>query len=208
MTRNRATNAIVRPHVRGSASLERSIVDLMSPASLYPSICEDEPVQRVIELLLRSLFHAAPGKLAETGRRTVLVHRREGAFLGCIRLNDILAVLAPRPRRETFAECLPGMFAARSKLLSGLTAGEILGEQRFVDVAAPLMEAVTLMLVDGILDIPVIDEGELVGMLTDRSFLLEIRDLVSGRGDRSCAALPSTAPYRLVQSAAPIGAVE
>jgi DNA-binding response OmpR family regulator len=165
-----------------SAPREKSIADLMVPASAYHRVYEDEPVQRVIEVLTQSLFHTAPGKVTERGRRSVLVYSRAGNFLGCIRLNDILDLLIPPSWKEAFVPFEPGMFLARCKLIGNVTAGEMLGEQRFVDVEAPLMEAVQLMVVDSLINIPVLKEGNLVGILTDRNLLLEICHLAT-RGD-------------------------
>ncbi len=163
-----------------AAPREKSIADLMVPASAYQRVYEDESVQRVIGVLTHSLFHTAPGKLTERGRRTVLVYSRENGFLGCIRLNDILDLLIPPSWKEAFVPFEPGMFLARCKLLGNITAGEILGEQRFVDVEAPLIEAVQLMVVDSLINIPVLKEGDLVGILTDRNLLLEICNLATG----------------------------
>ncbi len=159
------------------APREKSIADLMVPASAYQRVYEDESVQQVIKVLTQSLFQAVPGKLTEKGHRSVLVYSREDNFLGCIRLNDILDLLIPPSRKEDYAPFEPGMFVVRCKLLGSITAGEILGEQRFVDIEAPLMEAVQLMVVDSLINIPVLKEGELVGILTDRNLLLELCDL-------------------------------
>ena len=163
-----------------SAPREKGIADLMVPASAYQRAYEDESVQHVIEVLTQSLFHTAPGKVTERGRRTVLVYSRGGNFLGCIRLNDILDLLIPPSWKEAFVPFEPGMFLARCKLIGNVTAGEMLGEQRFVDVEAPLMEAVQLMVVDSLINIPVLKEGNLVGILTDRNLLLEICHLATG----------------------------
>jgi DNA-binding response OmpR family regulator len=160
-----------------SALHEKSIGDLMVPASAYQRVYEDESVQQVIKVLTQSLFHTLPGKLTEKGHRSVLVYSREDSFLGCVRLNDILDLLIPPSRKEDYAPFEPGMFVVRCKLLGSITAGEILGEQRFVDIEAPLMEAVQLMVVDSLINIPVLKEGELVGIPTDRNLLLEICNL-------------------------------
>ncbi len=162
-----------------AAPREKSIAHLMVPASAYQRVYEDESVQRVIQVLTRSLFYAVPGKLTRQGHRSVLVYSREGSFLGCIRLNDILDLLIPPSLKEAYTPFEAGMFLARCKLLGTITAGEILGEQRFVDVEAPLMEAVQLMVVDSLINIPVLKQGELVGVLTDRNLLLEICNLAT-----------------------------
>jgi DNA-binding response OmpR family regulator len=162
------------------APREKTIADLMVPASAYQRVYEDESIQQVIKVLTQSLFRPMTGKLTRQGHRSVLVYSREETFLGCIRLNDVLDLLIPPSRKETYAPFEPGMFLARCKLLGTITAGEILGEQRFVDIEAPLMEAVQLMVVDSLINIPVLRQGELVGILTDRNLLLEIRNLATG----------------------------
>jgi predicted transcriptional regulator len=73
---------------------------------------------------------------------------------------------------------------ARCKLFGAVTAGEMMGEQCFVELSAPLMEAAGLMAVDGLINIPVLREGELVGMLTDRNLLLEMCSLATGESAR------------------------
>jgi DNA-binding response OmpR family regulator len=163
-----------------AAPREKTIAELMVPASAYQRVYEDESIQHVLKALTHSLFRPVPGKLTRQGHRSVLVFSREETFLGCIRVNDVLDLLIPPSRRETYAPFESGMFVARCKLLGTITAGEILGEQRFVDVEAPLMEAVQLMVVDSLINIPVLKQGELVGILTDRNLLLEIHDLATG----------------------------
>ena len=162
-----------------AAPREKSIAHLMVPASAYQRVYDDESVQRVIQVLTRSLFYAVPGKLTRQGHRSVLVYSRDDSFLGCIRLNDILDLLIPPSLKEAYTPFEAGMFLARCKLLGTITAGEILGEQRFVDIEAPLMEAVQLMVVDSLINIPVLKQGELVGVLTDRNLLLEICNLAT-----------------------------
>jgi DNA-binding response OmpR family regulator len=162
------------------APREKSIADLMVPASAYQRVHEDESIQQVMKVLTQSLFRPVPGKLTRQGHRSVLVYSREETFLGCIRLNDVLDLLIPPSQKETYAPFEPGMFLARCKLLGTITAGEILGEQRFVEIEAPLMEAVQLMVVDSLINIPVLKQGELVGILTDRNLLLEIHNLATG----------------------------
>lgn len=163
-----------------AAPREKTIAELMIPASAYQHVYEDEPVRRVIKVMTQSLFHATSGKLTEKGRRSVLVFSRQEKFLGCIRLHDILDLLIPPARRETYQPVETGMFVARCKLLGQTSAGELVGEQSFVNVEAPLMQAVQHMVVDGLINIPVLKKGRLVGMLTDRNLLLEICNLATG----------------------------
>lgn len=187
----------VRGVVAGASATprEKTIAELMIPASAYQRVYEDDSVQRVLSVLTQSVFRTTPGKLTEPGHRTVLVYSRAGAFLGCIRVNDILELLTPPADKQSSSPSEAGIFVARCKLFGSMTAGEMLSEQRFVDVGAPLMEAVELMTGDNLINIPVLEEGELVGMLTDRNVLLEMCNLATGRGARwirtgAPAALP------------------
>jgi DNA-binding response OmpR family regulator len=187
----------VRSIIAGGAAAprEKTIAELMVPASAYERVYDDEPVKRVIELLARSLFQATPGKLTERGRRTVLVYSRKEAFLGCIRVNDILDLLTPAPGKRSSLLPEAGMFVARCKVFGSITAGELIGEQCFVDVSAPLVEAVELMAADNLINIPVLKAGELVGMLPDRNVLLEACNLVTG-GSRGRSRSGSSAASR------------
>jgi CBS domain-containing protein len=186
----------IRNLIRGGATSprERSIANLMAPPSAFQSVYEDEPVQRVIQVLTKSLFHAVPGKLTKKGHPSVLVYSRDETFLGCIRLNDVLDLLIPPPCKEAFAPFEPGMFVQRRKLLGTVTVGEILPEQRFVDIDAPLIEAVQLMVVDSLVNLPVLEEGNLVGILTDTNLLVEISDLAAG--DATTGATLGQAQFR------------
>jgi DNA-binding response OmpR family regulator len=179
-----------------AAPCEKTIADLMVPASAYQRVYEDEPVQSVIEVLTRSLFQATPGKVTEQGHRTVLVYSRGEEFLGCIRVNDILDLLTPPPGKQSSSPSQAGMFMARCKLFGAVTAGEMMGEQCFVELSAPLMEAAGLMAVDGLINIPVLREGELVGMLTDRNLLLEMCSLATGESAGRAGSRAPGAPGR------------
>lgn len=125
-----------------------------------------------------------------------LVYSRDGNFLGCIRVRDLLDLLTPAPRKESSTSPESGMFVARCKLIGSITAGELIGEQRFVDIEAPLMEAVELMTLDELINIPVLRDGELVGMLPDRNLLLEVCNLTRGESSRSIRAGAAAPPSK------------
>lgn len=163
-----------------AAPREATIAELMIPPFAYRRVFDDEPVLHVIEVVTQSNFRTTSGKLTERARRSVLVYDRTSKFLGCIRLKDVLDLLVPRRDTRACDVFEPGMFLARCKLLGGITAGELLGEQTFVDVEAPLIEAVQLMVVNSLINIPVLSAGQLVGILTDRNLLLEMCHLATG----------------------------
>jgi hypothetical protein len=164
----------------GTGRLEKRIRELMVPESAYPRVYQDAPALRIVQVLADSLVLALRGNFTEQFRRVALVYGRDESFLGCVRLNDVLDVLAPPQRKEACAPLQRGMLVKRCHLLGDMAAGEILGEQRFVEIDAPLMEAVQLMVMDGLTDLPVLNEDKLVGVLSDRSVLLEVCSQAAG----------------------------
>jgi hypothetical protein len=159
---------------------EKSIGELMVRGSAYPRIYENDPALRIVQVLADSLMLALRGNFTEQFRRVAMVYGRDENFLGCVRLKDVLDVLVPPQRKEACAPLQRGMLEKRCHLLGDIAAGEILGEQRFVEIDAPLIEAVHLMVMDGLTDLPVLSEDKLVGVLTDRSVLLEVSSQAAG----------------------------
>ncbi len=48
---------------------------------------------------------------------------------------------------------------------------DLVGNQPALDIDAPLMEAVHLMVENNLINLPILDKGELVGMLRDNDLL-------------------------------------
>lgn len=154
---------------------ERTIADLMVPASAYQRVQGTQTVREVIGVLRDELFKGDAGKVIEQGRRTVLVFDAAGTFLGPLRLSDILALLVPSFLRDSdYASYFTGMFLAQSKVVGKQLVGELCEPSPAVELHAPLMEAVALMVRERLINLPVFSDGQLVGILRDKDLLLEV----------------------------------
>jgi CheY-like chemotaxis protein len=163
---------------------ERSIGELMVPASAYRRVHSDQPVREVIGLMRDELFRGEVGKVTEQGRRTVLVYDRNERFVGCLRLTEILELALPSFLRDTpYASFFTGMFVAQCKIVGKQPVGELTSPAPRVEIDAPLMEALHLMVSERVINLPVFRNGELVGILRDKDLLLEIANLILGDGD-------------------------
>jgi CBS domain-containing protein len=79
------------------------------------------------------------------------------------------------------------LFVAQSKLIGERSIKDIMGEHVSIDVEAPLMEAVQLMVRHRVISLPVLRGDELAGILRERDIILEISRLM-GSGARSMRA--------------------
>jgi len=154
---------------------ERTISELMVSPDIYPKVKVSESVAVVLEALKTAFYQpiaegAGPGKV-----RSAIVYDDNGKFLGIIRFNDLLKLLMPPYIGESpYASFFTGMFLAQCKVFGNRGIGELLGDQVSVDVEAPLMEAVHLMVQHHYINLPVVKNGELVGILRGRDIVLEI----------------------------------
>lgn len=160
---------------RGQPLNERTIDELMVPISAYQRVYDDQPVREVITVLRDALFPGISGKVTEEGHRTLLVFDRHERFVGCLRLNDLLEMMIPEVMRQSpYVSYFTGMFLAQCKVVGNQPVGDIIGKQNTIDPRAPLMEALCLMVSNKLINLPVVQGGELVGMLRDKDLLLEI----------------------------------
>ena len=160
---------------------ERTVAELMVPASAYRRVREDQRFREVLRELKVSLAQIFTGELTEQGHRSVLVYDRDDRFLGVLTLGDLLAhVLPPALRGSPYASYLTGMFIAQCKLLGDAPVSELLERRRSIDRATPLMEALDLMVGERLINLPVVEDGELVGVLRDKDLLFEVANIVNG----------------------------
>jgi DNA-binding response OmpR family regulator len=166
---------------RGSEEIlrERTIASLMAPPAQYPRLFIDDPVTLALETLKRGFFQP----LQEDGRagqvRSALVFSRKGEFLGIIRFTDLLKlVLPPFLWDSPYTTFFSGMFLAQCKVIGKRSLREIMGERIQVNVNAPLMEAMHLMVRHHLINLPVMERGELAGVLRERDIILEIASVL------------------------------
>jgi CheY-like chemotaxis protein len=175
-------SAVIRAAVSGTAPpalREPSIRELMIPVTSYLRIFDDQPLREAVELLRRSFVKEVVGKAQEQGHRSILVFDRRERFVGCMRLGDLLSLLLPDYVKDpNFATHLTGMYLAQCKMVANQSVRTALGPQCTVDIHAPLYEALYLMVTNQLINLPVLDQGQIVGVLRDKDFLLDMAEHV------------------------------
>lgn len=159
---------------------EPTIAELMVSPSIYPRAYVDQLVVETLDALRKEFYPVSQGD--QSGQvRSVRVYDREERFLGMIRVVDLMRlVLPPFLEVSPYTTFFTGMFLAQCKVVGNRDLRELIGEQVFVDVNAPLMEAVHLMVKLHVVNLPVMKEGDLVGILRGREVILEIARNIGG----------------------------
>lgn len=161
---------------------ERNISALMVPVTSYRIVYEDQTVAEVIQDLRDAMFRDVEGKVEQHGHRSILVYDRQNNYSGCLRINDFLDLVLPSfLKTSPYSSYFTGMFLAQCKLIGNQPIRDLLQTQRSIDIHAPLMEAVYFMVNENLINLPVMKDGRLVGVLRDKDILLEIADIVSNR---------------------------
>lgn len=165
---------------------EPTITGLMASPSEYPRLYVDESVTKALELLKGSFTRTADNERIPMHVRSALVYDRSEKFIGIIRFSDLLKlVLPPFLEGSAYTTYFTGMFLAQCKVVSKRTIGELMGEMVYVDDVAPLMEAIHLMVKHHLVNLLVMREKELVGILRERDIILQIAGVVGGSHLRS-----------------------
>jgi len=162
---------------------EKSIAELMVPASAYLRFYIDQTVQEIVAAISALLFKPVSEKeVIKRGRRAVLVFDRQERFAGLIRLENILSLMVPaRLKDAPYSSYATGMFLAQAKMIGKETAAELIGEHFSVEIDTPLMEALNLMVIERLTNVGITKNGELVGILRDEDIFKEISDSIVGR---------------------------
>jgi len=163
-----------------STLVEGTVAELMVPATSYIRVYDDEPVTDVVEAMRKTMAVTVPGSVVDHGHRTVLVFGRNEEFRGLVRIGDLLKMVQPAFLESPYSSFFTGMFLAQCKLLGSRAAGDLVGESVRIDIAAPLMEAVHLMVSNSLINLPVMQRGNLAGVLRDKDLLLEIARSMNG----------------------------
>ena len=106
--------------------------------------------------------------------RTALVYDRQERFLGMVRFSDLLRLVIPPFLSDSpYASYFTGMFLAQAKVFATQDISSLVKKQVAVDVKAPIMEAIHLLVENKLINIPVTENGELVGILRGRDLIIE-----------------------------------
>jgi len=153
---------------------EPTIGELMAPPSLYPRVHDDESMISILRIIGDAYSKPIPEDYKWGQVRSALVYDRTGRFLGIVRFSDLLKLLIPSFLRDSpYSSFFTGMFLAQCKVVGKLDISGLVSDQVFVDIDAPLMEAVHLLVANKLINIPVLKDGELVGILRARDIILE-----------------------------------
>ncbi len=160
---------------------EPSIAEIMVSPSIYPRIFVDQPVKDVVVELRRAYFPEKYGEPQTPQVRSALVFDRNEKFVGLVRFPDLLRLALPSYLGDSpYTSHFTGMFLAQCKMIGTSSIRELMGDLVFVELKAPLMKAVHLMLGHHLITLPVMREGELVGILREKDIILEIANNVLG----------------------------
>lgn len=153
---------------------EPTVAELMISPELYPRLFLHESVTKAIKVLKHAFFEAG-GDEVRTRLRSALVFDKEGRFRGIVHLDDILRLIHPDSfTHSPYMSGFTGMFMNQARNLPKMTIEDLLRDQPAITVDTPIMEAVHLMLENGLINIPVVDGEELVGVVRDKDIILEI----------------------------------
>ncbi len=155
---------------------ERTIAELMVPPDSYRRLYVDQPVADAVEALKETFFAPREHSDATQERlRSVLIFDRSDRFVGILRFPDLLKlVLPPFFTNLPYTSYYTGMFLAQCKLMGNRKIADLLEEPVSVAEDAPLIEAVHLMVIHHLINLPVMRAGHLVGIIREKDIILEI----------------------------------
>ena len=158
----------------GKAPLrEKTIAELMVPISRYRRVYVSQSLRETVQVLAESMGRTDEDD--DRGKRTLLVFDGQENFVGLIRAEDIVRVMIPGFLLDSpYSSYFTGMFLAQAKVVGSLSIGEIVRRHPGVDVRAPLMEALHVIVSDKLGNLPVMQDGVLVGMLRPEDLFQEI----------------------------------
>ena len=158
---------------KGSLPLrEPRIAELMAAPEFYPKLTSDQHVSDAI----RILWGAFTNPKAAFRVRSARVYDQAERFLGLIRFSDLLEAALPLMLGDSpYSTYFTGMFLAQCKVLGNLRISEFCtGMRIYVGEDTPLMEAVHIMVEHHLITLPVLRDGELVGILRETDIVGEM----------------------------------
>jgi len=174
----RHVRRVLEQDVKGSLR-ERTIGEVMAPPSRYPRLYIDQPVSDAIATLRETFYHPAAEGVQPRQVRSALVFDRSERFLGFIRFVDMLKLVLPQFLEDSpYTTFFTGMFIAQTKLIGNRNIHDLMDELIYVDVHDPIMRAIHLMVHHRLINLPVMDEGKLVGVLRDRDVIFEVANVM------------------------------
>lgn len=163
---------------------ERTAGELMLPAKSYKTVRIDQPLREVLEVFKVGFVKQVDGRQDEAGHRSILVLDEDGKLVGLLRFVDIIKMIEPEFLRDSpYSSYFTGMFIAQCKIFGDKILGDFLDATEMISIAesTTLMEASVLMSRHRLINLPVMKDGKLVGILRDKDVFLEIYHIVVGK---------------------------
>jgi len=146
----------------------------MASPSLYPRVYVDEEMGLVLKAIRSAYLKMVPEGFLPGQVRSALVYDRDEKFVGIVRFSDLLKLILPSFLSDSpYTTFFTGMFLAQCKVAGKCQIGELVQKQIYIDVKAPLMEAVHLLVEHKLINLPGLKNGELMGILRGRDIILE-----------------------------------
>ena len=158
---------------------ERTIAELMISPSLYSRLYSDQPLGEMVKSFKNSFLQSIHNDSQQGEFRSILVYDRDENFIGIIRFTDLLKLVLPSFLEDSpYSSYFTGMFLAQCKVITKSDIGELTLNKISVQEDTPLMEAVHLMYKHHLINLPVMKDDKLVGILRVRDIILEIASIM------------------------------
>jgi len=158
---------------------EQSICELMTQPAAYTKLYVNDPVIEIFKLFRKTYSqHEESMSLLRPSVRSVLMYDLSEKFLCIIRFHDLLKlVTAPILGDPPYTSYFTGMFLTQCRVIGKRYLWELMADKAIcVEHDAPLSKAVYLMAQNHLVNLPVMNKGELVGILREKDIIKEIAD--------------------------------
>lgn len=170
---------------------EKKVRDLMIPIAEYSTIQDTAMVRDAVETLAAS-FATKNGR-EYSGHRSVLVLDDCKQAVGLLSFRDLIRAVEPRldpnklpggslPWMEHASVVAPeGYFSARSRVEGNRVVRDVMRPLKLITIeaAAPLMQAVQIMVSNDVGLLPVTENGEVIGMVRINELFIEIARIIT-----------------------------
>lgn len=162
---------------------EKTVAELMVPVESYEKVYEDRSASEALRAIYKSSFNPVAGKVTQVGHRSILIMNRNEQLVGMLRMLDVLEMVQPKALVDSpYSSYFTGMFLAQCKVLGDRPISDFIDTENISSIKenTPLMEALVLMTRHCLINLPVLRDGKVVGILRDRDLFLEIARNVLG----------------------------
>ncbi len=162
---------------------EPNVADLMVTVDHYESVYEDQPLSLALKKIRTSVDAELAGEASGGGHRSILVLTRDEQVIGLLRMVDVIGMAAPAWMfDDPYCSFYTGMFLAQCKVIGDQAVGNFIDpdDMLAVDEQAPLIEAAVIMAENRLINLPVLRDGKVVGILRDKDLFRQVLHIALG----------------------------